>query len=141
MDANPLLSIKAKDILINNIIYTTEDEKIREIESKMFKKGIGGVPVIRNSPDIKKEVVGMLTHRDIILAKHSLSIGGMVARDLTSHDVICVHEDSDLLEILKKMRDHNIERIPVVNGNGSLLGMIMHKNLLFKITETLEKLI
>lgn len=81
----------------------------------------------------------MLTHRDIVLAKHSLSLGGMVVRDLMSHDVVSVKEDATLLEILQKMRDHNVERIPVLDDGGNLVGMVMHRNLLEKITEILEK--
>ncbi|MHA1793607.1 MAG: CBS domain-containing protein [Promethearchaeota archaeon] len=137
MVADKLIKITASDILIRDLITVTEDEKIRDVERKLFKMGIGGVPVVRNIK-AKQKIVGMLTHRDILLAKHSVPLGGMVVKDLMSHNLVCVKEDSNLIEILRKLRDNNIERLPVIDEDGFLVGLIMHKDLLSKILETLE---
>lgn len=135
-----LRTVTARDIAVTDVITASEDDKIRELETLMFKKGIGGLPVVRESINGKKILVGMLTHRDIMLAKRTVSVGGMVAKDLMSHDVITVHPDASLLEILAKMRDHNVERIPVVNDTGEVLvGMVMHRNVLLKVLDLLER--
>ena len=144
MPMDPALSslkeIKARDILVSDVIVASEDDKIRELETLMFKKSIGGLPIVREGNKGRKTLVGMLTHRDIMLARRTVSLGGMLARDLMSHDVITVQEDATLLEILSKMRDNNVERIPVVNNGGTdLVGMIMHKNVLLKVLEILER--
>jgi CBS domain-containing protein len=135
---NELRFLKASDILIDDVITATEDDKIRDIETLMFKKGIGGLPVVRHIAG-RIQVVGMVTHRDIIIAKHSVSIGGMQVRDLMSHDIITVKENSSIIEILRKMKEFNVERIPVVDQSDNLKGLIMHRNILFKILEILEK--
>lgn len=132
-----LLDIKARDILVSNVITAKDDERIVDVENRMFKQGIGGLPVIDSSGNDK--VIGMLTHRDIMIARHTLSLGGMIVRDLMSHNVITVLEDASILEILRILKKHDIERLPVVDGKGGLRGMIMHKNLLLKILEVLEQ--
>ena len=130
-------NITARDILVENVITATEGDKIREIESIMIKKGIGGVPVVREEAS-RTKVVGMLTQRDIVLAKASLAIGGMVVKDLMSHTIVTVNEDTKLPEILKKMKENNIARIPVVNEKDNLIGMLVHKKILEKILDVLE---
>ncbi|MFX0100610.1 MAG: CBS domain-containing protein [Candidatus Hodarchaeota archaeon] len=131
-------NITAKDVLVDDVITAVEGDKIREIESIMIKKGIGGVPVIREESS-RTKVVGMLTQRDIVLAKASLSIGGMTVKELMSHNVVTVTEDAKLPDILKIMKINNIARIPVVDDKDSLVGMIVHKNILIRILEVLEK--
>jgi len=129
-----LKEIKARDMMVTDIISIPENERIRDIELMLLKKGIGGVPVVRDGV-----IVGMLTQHDISVAKTTMSIGGMVAGDLMSRDLACVGEDASLLEILQMMRTRDIERIPVVDDHKMLLGMIMHRNILAKILEILEQ--
>ncbi len=137
MSSDRLQNIHASDIMVRNVIHTTEDTKIREIERQMIKQGIGGLPVVREENG-KKAIVGILTHRDIMLARHAVSIGGMDVKDLMSHDITTVNEESTLLDILQKMEDKNIERLPVINKNGSLVGMVMHKNILSCLLQELK---
>ncbi|MHA1372565.1 MAG: CBS domain-containing protein [Promethearchaeota archaeon] len=143
MDPEPrdeIKDLRAKDLLFDKeLITVNENDKIQEVESLMIKKGIGGVPVIRYTSNSKKELVGMLTHRDIELARATINLGGMLVRDLMSHDVVTVNDNANLLEILKKMKEHNIARLPVTNKNGDLIGMIVHKNIIKKLYEILNK--
>jgi predicted transcriptional regulator len=128
-----LKEIKARDMMVTDIISIPENERIRDIELMLLKKGIGGVPVVRNGM-----IVGMLTQHDISVARTTMSVGGMVAGDLMSRDLACVGEDASLLEILQMMRTRDIERIPVTDEKKMLIGMIMHRNILAKILEILE---
>ncbi|MHA1683105.1 MAG: CBS domain-containing protein [Promethearchaeota archaeon] len=132
-----LLSIKARDILVEDVITAEETDRIREVESRMFKLGIGGLPIVREKKNGMK-IVGMLTHRDILIARHTLSIGGMSVKDLMSHDVISVEEDTNILDILRILKEKDIERLPVVDEGGYLIGLIMHKNILLAILDVLE---
>ncbi|HME50813.1 MAG TPA: CBS domain-containing protein [Candidatus Lokiarchaeia archaeon] len=128
-----LKGIMARDMMVTDIISIPESERIRDIELMLLKKGIGGVPVVRDGM-----IVGMLTQHDISVAKNTMSIGGMVAGDLMSRSLACVGEDASLVEILQMMRTRDIERIPVVDENKMLIGMIMHRDILAKILEILE---
>nr|MDO8117168.1 CBS domain-containing protein [Candidatus Sigynarchaeota archaeon] len=139
MSLQRLQNILARDIMVRNVIVANESTKIRDIERQMIKQGIGGLPVVREQDgNGNNRVIGMITHRDILLARHSVSIGGMDVKDLMSHDITTVKENATLVEILSKMAEKNVERLPVVNDQGSMVGMIMHKNILASLLDVLK---
>jgi len=120
-----------------DIITASEYDKIREIETVLLKKDIGGVPIVRMEEG-RKKIVGMLTQRDIVIAREAISTGGMCARDLMSRNLVMVTTETELLDILKIMRDNDVERLPVIDGEEILVGIINHRDILNKVLETIE---
>jgi IMP dehydrogenase len=134
-----LSALKASDIMVpdQDIITASEYDKIREIETVLLKKDIGGVPIVRMEEG-RKKIVGMLTQRDIVIAREAISTGGMCARDLMSRNLVMVTTETELLDILKIMRDNDVERLPVIDGEEILVGIINHRDILNKVLETIE---
>ncbi len=124
-----LKKIKAKDIMIKELITIGSGEKIALADLIMARSNIGGLPVVD-----KGKLVGIITQRDIMLARN-YEIGGLMAKDLMSRNLIMVGPDAPLKEILGIMLNKKIERIPVVES-GRLLGLIVHNRVLRAIYES-----
>ncbi len=125
-----LKSIRAKDIMVKELITVSPDEKIALADLIMTRSNVGGLPVVE-----KGKLVGIITQRDIMFAK-GYEVGTLCVRDLMSKTPITASPNAPLKEILKIMLEKKIERIPVVE-NGRLLGLIVHGKILKAVHESL----
>ncbi len=107
--------MKVKDCMCGNVCSCTQDDSISNVAKIMQTKHIGCVPVCNNS----KEVVGILTDRDIIL--RTVACGKdtniLTAKDVMTRNVCCCTPDSDLTEAVNLMSTEKIKRIPVIQDN------------------------
>ncbi|MFQ5975897.1 MAG: CBS domain-containing protein [Candidatus Hydrothermarchaeales archaeon] len=102
--------LKARDIMITDVMKADSDEIVASAKLRMMRHGIGGLPVVEND-----KLVGVITHRDIILAGEE--VVGLKVGDIMSKDVSSINEDADLKEITKLMRKTGYQRLPVVEGD------------------------
>ena len=122
--------VKISEIMINNPLFTTPNEKISTTELLMLRKNIGGLPVVKNS--INKQLVGIITQRDIRLARFAMSLESpnKTVKDLMTPEPFVVKKDTTLKQALALMFDKDIERLPVVNENNELIGLLLQTNIL-----------
>jgi CBS domain-containing protein len=119
--------LTAEDIMSTTITTVSPDEKITAAEITMIKKNIGGLPVV--NPD--KTLIGILTHRDIQLSRFSaLTEGAFHVDDLMSKNPITCKKTDKFPEIVKKMVENNIERIPIIDENNRVVGIIVPKDII-----------
>lgn len=122
-----------------------EDDLAKAVEI-MREKDCGFVPVVNK----KSEVIGIVTDRDIAIAvfmqkktASKISIG-----DIIDRRIITCSEKDDVEDVLKKMRKHQVKRLPVIDKKEKLSGIISitdillaarkDKSLKKKIFKTLE---
>lgn len=127
MDLN---KVKAKDIMVKDLITIGPDEKIALADLTMTRSNIGGLPVVD-----KGRLIGIITQRDVMFARN-YEVGGLRVKELMSKDLVTVAPDASLKEILSLMLERKIERIPVAE-EGVLLGLIVHDRLLNAMREAL----
>ena len=72
-------------------------------------------------------MVGIITHRDILLAGGEAL--GLKVDDLMSKDLMVAEKDTPIMEVTKIMADKGYQRIPVVD-NGILIGLITQSSLI-----------
>jgi len=130
--------VKISEIMINNPLFTTPNEKISTTELLMLRKNIGGLPVVKNS--INKQLVGIITQRDIRLARFAMSLESpnKTVKDLMTPEPFVVKKDTTLKQALALMFDKDIERLPVVNENNELIGLLLQTNILKSLLERLK---
>lgn len=123
--------IKAKDIMISELLTVNPKEKVAAADLLMVRNSIGGLPVIED-----EKLVGILTQRDIMLSRFSISVGGLQVEDLMTRNPITVTPETLLEQILEIMLTKNVERLPVIE-DGKLIGVVMHGQILRKLYELL----
>ncbi len=129
--------IKVTEIMVSDPIYTTPDEKISKTELLMLRKNINGLPVV----DDKKKVIGIITQRDIRLARFAISLESpnTIVKDLMTPEPYIVKENDTIKKALEIMFENNIERLPVVNeNNDELIGLVLETTILKKLLEYLK---
>jgi len=136
---NKFGEVKVSEIMISNPLYITPNEKISTTELLMLRKNIGGLPVVKNL--IKKQLVGIITQRDIRLARFAMNLESpnKTVKDLMTPEPFVVKKDTTIKQALALMFDKNIERLPVVNENNELIGLLLQNNILKSLLEHLKQ--
>ena len=123
--------ILAKDIMISELLTINPKEKVAAADLLMVRNSIGGLPVIEEG-----KLVGILTQKDIMLSRFSISVGGLQVEDLMTRKPITVTPNTSLEQILEIMLTKNVERLPVIKDE-KLVGLVMHGQILKKLYEIL----
>ena len=84
---------------------------------------IGGIPIV----DKNHKLVGILTNRDL---RFETDRKRKVSEVMTSENLIIAPEGTDLKKAEKILRQYKIEKLPVVNKQGKLIGLITYRDIL-----------
>ncbi len=134
-------SLLAANVMTEKVISVTPETTLKETAATMAAHGISGVPVLND----RKTVVGVISEKDFLFhmgAKKTRSIMNVIAqcvadngcvavsirsgyaKDIMTSPVHTVLEDTPVFEIASKKKKKNINRVPVVDSNGHLVGII-----------------
>lgn len=114
--------MKVKDCMCGDICVCTPDNSVCDCAKIMSENHIGCIPVC----NIANNVVGIITDRDIVLRCianekdiHSTKVG-----EIMSNNICCCKPEQDIKEAEKEMCETQIRRIPVINDNNEVIGML-----------------
>ncbi len=108
--------------MIHNPITLTAEKTVGDAEEIMSKYKISGIPIV----DANGILVGIITNRDLRFAtEYSIP----VSRLMTSENLITAPEGTTLEEAKKLLQKYKIEKLPVVDANGKLKGLITFKDI------------
>jgi len=113
--------------MIIDPITLTVDKDVAHAKSLMRKYKIGGIPVINN----KGELIGILTNRDLRFENNNERA---VLEVMTSKNLITAKEGTSLKEAEEILQKHKIEKLPVVNDDNKLVGLITYRDII-KVSE------
>jgi CBS domain-containing protein len=113
--------MQVEDVMNHEAEVIRPSSSIRDAARTMRAKDIGALPVSENG-----RLVGMVTDRDIAVraVAENRPAGGTVVRQVMSGDVYCCFEDDDLERAAQLMAEHQVRRLPVLNHDDRLVGMI-----------------
>ncbi|MFX1343522.1 MAG: CBS domain-containing protein [Promethearchaeota archaeon] len=133
-----LSEMKASEIMIKNPLSITPDQKISSTELLMLRKKIGGLPVVKDQKN--NQLIGIITQRDIRLARFAMSLESpnTSVKDLMTSEPFVVKKDDTLKKILEIMFEKNIQRLPVVNNENQLIGLIVQGEILKKLFDYMK---
>ncbi|WP_455067770.1 IMP dehydrogenase [Parvimonas micra] len=110
--------------VINDPFFLTPDSKVQEAEDLMRKYRISGVPIVNSLEE--KKLVGILTNRDLrFLEDYSVKIDSV----MTKENLVTAPSKTTLDEAAKILRNHKIEKLPLVNDEGIITGLITIKDI------------
>jgi IMP dehydrogenase len=109
--------------MIINPITIEQDKPIGEALALMARYSISGVPVVEGG-----KLVGIITNRDLRFIT-SEDYKEKVSDYMTSHDLVTAPIGTTLEEAIKPLQKHRIEKLPVVDKDGMLKGLITIKDI------------
>jgi CBS domain-containing protein len=136
MEEKELTEITAAEIMSRDLAVITPLEKVTTAEITMIKNNIGGLPVV--APNTNK-ILGIITQRDIQLSRAVIGTAVFHVDDLYSKNPVTARKTDKIPDIIKKMRDNDIERIPIVNELNQVEGIIVHADIIKILGKVFEK--
>ncbi|MGA9316442.1 MAG: CBS domain-containing protein, partial [Nitrososphaeraceae archaeon] len=141
------------DFMTRNVITIPESQTMKQASKLMYEDNIGSIVILKEgsgsnlddnvsgSTTEKKEIpIGIVTERDIartvgFAAKHSI-FGDIPLSELMSKPLITIQPGASLKDAVVLMQQKDIRRLPIIDKEGQLVGIITEKDILrvvFKI--------
>jgi CBS domain-containing protein len=113
--------MQVKDIMTKGVEVVRPDATLQEAATKMRSLDIGPLPVCDGD-----KMIGMLTDRDITVraTAEGLDPKQTKVREVMSKEVIALREDQDTKEAAELMQTRQIRRVPIVNQEKRLVGIL-----------------
>jgi len=109
--------------MIHDPITLNENATIQEALAIMKEQKIGGIPIVNE----KNTLVGILTNRDLRFEKQ---LSKKVHQVMTRENLITVTGVTSLQKAEVILQDYKIEKLPVIDKQGKLIGLITYKDIL-----------
>ena len=122
--ANEVRKVKRSESgMILDPITLNEEALVGDALRLMAENKIGGIPVISKQRKLK----GIVTNRDLRFEK---KLNKKIADVMTNENLVTANEDVDLLKAENILQNHKIEKLPVIDENDFLVGLITFKDII-----------
>lgn len=137
--------LRCRDIMTRDLAVATRDTTLPEVATMMKQEDTGVIPVVEydtqangrtegNGNERKYEgrnytrgkLTGLITDRDIVVraVSENKDCASVRAEDIMSVDIHTAHPNDRIVDVIRKMGDKQVRRIPICNDNGYLIGMV-----------------
>jgi CBS domain-containing protein len=142
-EVRPGVAMTIGDICRRHVIVVPKGESIIDAAKRMRMDHVGDVVVVeyRNGSRVP---VGILTDRDIVLsivASDPEHLAFLTVGDAMSSDLVTAQDDLGIADAFKVMKDRGVRRLPVVNADGALVGVVTSDDLLRFLASEVESLV
>lgn len=133
---------RCREIMTGEVVTASPEMSLRDVAILMRDGDVGALPIVESG-----RLVGIVTDRDIVVrAVADGKAGDTPVGDVISRELFTVGPDDFVFEAARLMGDKQVRRIPVVEADGSLAGIIAMADVALQmedereIAETLEEI-
>lgn len=113
---------RAENGMIYDPVTITRGSTVREALAIMKEFHIGGIPVV----DENKKLVGIVTNRDL---RFERNLDSLVDDVMTKENLVTTSQSTDLQQAADILQRYKIEKLPVVDKDGRLVGLVTYKDI------------
>lgn len=113
---------RAESGMIIDPVTLPLDAKVIDAKNNMREHSIGGIPIV----DADNKLLGIVTNRDLRFEKNDER---PISEVMTSKNLVTVGEGTSLQEAEVILQDNKIEKLPVVNDDNTLVGLITFRDI------------
>lgn len=113
---------RAENGMIYDPVTIMPDKTVGDALAMMEEYHIGGIPVV----DKDDMLVGIVTNRDL---RFERDLNRPIAEVMTSENLVVTSQSTNLEEAAEILQRHKIEKLPVVDGEGHLVGLVTYKDI------------
>jgi CBS domain-containing protein len=124
-----------EDVMTPNPICCLPTDNVERVAELMKRENIGSLLVIDNAQDLK--LIGIITDRDLALKvvaegrdARSTSVESIMTRKMVS-----IRADDDIQRALEAMSKHQLRRIPIVNNENKIVGIIAQADVATRVNQ------
>ena len=122
--------MKVKDVMMGTPYYCQLDSNLGSAAELMWIGNCGFLPVMGDDG----KIVGVITDRDICIALGTRNrlAGDVTVREVMTNRLFACSPDDDVHVAMQMMKEGGVRRLPVIVGNGTLVGVISMDDLLLR---------
>lgn len=114
---------KCREVMTHDPVCCEPGDSITQAAMLMKSEDVGSLPVVDSPAD--RKLIGIVTDRDLVVnVVAGGSIEGATVRDAMTANPECCREEDDVSRAVELMADRQVRRMPVVDDNGRLCGII-----------------
>lgn len=134
--------MKLGSICNRAVVFIEKDASLVEVARLMRERHVGSLVVVDEITHGVTKPIGMITDRDLVVEvlAEEVPADAIGLKDVMSTGLIMAREDDDLRETLQQMRNSGVRRVPVVDAEGSLVGVVSVDDILSVLAEELTDL-
>ena len=134
-------SVLDPEVAITNVICVHPDATLSEAAQIMRAHHIGDVIVVSEKGG-KRLPVGIVTDRDITIETFGQDVRGddLLVEDIMSDEIVCAKASDDVFSIICLMKETGVGRIPLVDDDGALVGIVTGKKLFQALLQGMQDL-
>ena len=114
--------------MIMDPVVLYEDSKVGDAKESMSQNKIGGIPIV----DSKRKLLGIVTNRDLRFENNK---SRPIKEVMTVKNLITVNKGTSLKDAEEILQKHKIEKLPVVDKNNNLVGLITFRDVTKHLTK------
>lgn len=125
------------------VVLAYPDESLIDAARRMREHHVGTLVVVSGEAAAQRRPVGIITDRDIVvqvLAKDPDDLSRLDVGDVMSFKLVTAKESESPDEVMTRMRRNGVRRVPVIDAEGALIGILALDDLLEFMAERLEEL-
>jgi len=126
---------KCNEVMTKNPVCCLPNDSVAKAAELMKSEDIGSIPVIENEQTQK--LVGIVTDRDLALkiVAEGLDAKSTKVETVMTHNVVTCRADDDLQKALDAMAEHQLRRIPVVDNDNKVVGIIAQADVATRVDQ------
>ncbi len=113
---------RAESGMILDPVTLPKEALVRDAKANMKEHSIGGIPIV----DKDQKLLGIVTNRDLRFEKNN---DRPISEVMTSRNLVTVSEGTSMAEAEDILQAHKIEKLPVVNADNKLVGLITFRDI------------
>lgn len=120
-----------KDICTMDVVCCGRRTRALEAARLMRQRHVGDLIVV-DDPEEERTPIGIVTDRDLVLdvLGNGLDPAATEVASLIHRTLVIANESEDTAQVIDRMREHGVRRIPVVNNQGGVVGIVTLDDLL-----------
>jgi CBS domain-containing protein len=127
--------MKCSEVMTDNPVCCLPGDSVSQAARVMRREHVGPVPVV--SDERTRELIGIVTDRDLAIkvVAESRDPNSTTVGDVMTNTIVACREDDDLSSAIAAMEEHQIRRIPVIDQDGRIVGIISQADVATRVHE------
>jgi len=126
---------RCDEVMTKKPVCCLPDDTVVMVAKLMKRENIGSIPVVENQ--ITQKLIGIVTDRDLALkiVAEEREAKSTKVEEVMTHKVVTCRAEDDLQKALDAMVEHQLRRIPVVDNDNKILGIIAQADVATRVNQ------
>lgn len=126
---------KCNEVMTKNPVYCLQNDTVLKAAELMKSENVGSIPVVENEQT--RKLIGIVTDRDLTLkiVAEGRDPKSTKVDAVMTHKVVTCRAEDDLQKALDAMAEHQLRRIPIVDANNRVVGIIAQADVATRVDQ------